>query len=1111
MRKATLAHPAQAAPQLEQFLRSINLRFDADHPERVEHFRPTTKCVALLRSLAGLSAERALLIVAPYGSGKSLSATYLLHLLENRPPARRVLAIIADRLHAVSGELAAFATDRLADEAAHGLILALHGHCESLGESLRSAAVEAFRRHGLGRHARALEKTPCESGDDALSLLRAVHTKAADLGMDRVAVLWDEFGRHLESLIQDGRSSALGEVQSLAEYATRSAEPPVTLGVLLHQDLLQYAAHLPQSVRAEWKKIEGRFYTTQYVDDSKELYRLLGELISERASAGTPSPEAVSARARRARELGLFPDFGQRELEELLAAAYPLEPAALYLLPRLSARVAQNERTLFTFLHASELHDLTGPDRLFDYFAPAMRADTAAGGTYRQWLETQSALSNAGDDDDAARTLKIACLLGLGTSGERTRTSRDLLLYALDGYRGDNGAAATVDRLVERKLLLHRRHGDEVAVWHGADRDLRGRLEDEKNRERAAFDLVAFLSVEAPPQAWRPVEYNDDFHVRRFLQGECCDLATLTKLTEAAHQQALIPVGCDGKILYVVVESREECEQAGDLAQRRVLHPRLVTAVPKEPVPVREVAMEVASLLRMQVDGELVGSDPMVRPELLQMTDDARAELQRLADRLTRPGRFGPRWFSRGTVLPATTPRKLRACLSELMPQVFRLTPRINNEMIVRHAVSPQVVNARKKLLMAILERSGEEGLGIEGNFPDASMFRTVLVHTGLYRRNPDGRWTYALPEEIGDPGLREVWSAFRQFFCSPAPTPKEPEHLLQDLQEPPYGLRAGVLPVLVSAALRAFPSAVSLTKDGTYVPDLLPSVVEDLCREPAQYRLRVLDLDDDACAYLRGLCAWFGGEETGATGDSDLIRRCYDALESWKARLSEAALTSRRVSDPTQRFQAAIQQRLEPAELLLRLIPQACGHEPRDTEELLAAVLQCRDEMEGVTTVFESLARDSLARALGARVGDPEGSLRQTAKRWADCFSVALSERLPDAVTKGLLARMRMPYGSDARFLDSLASLLVGKRLHRWDDGSVVTFDREMHDVVHRIEEAALATPQADLPDMEAARGLAQLARARMEELFDRLVQFVGREEAEGAVELMVSSNKEE
>ena len=95
--------------------------------------------------------------------------------------------------------------------------------------------------------------------------------------------------------------------------------------------------------------------------------------------------------------------------------------------------------------------------------------------------------------------MKIACLLGLGTSGERSRAGRELLEFALKGYIESNRETATIDRLIEHKLLLHRKHSDEVSVWHGTDMDLRGRLEEEKNRHRDTFELWNFLTEEVRP------------------------------------------------------------------------------------------------------------------------------------------------------------------------------------------------------------------------------------------------------------------------------------------------------------------------------------------------------------------------------------------------------------------------------------------------------------------------------------------------------------------------------------------------------------------------------------------------------------------------------------
>ena len=98
--------------------------------------------------------------------------------------------------------------------------------------------------------------------------------------------------------------------------------------------------------------------------------------------------------------------------------------------------------------------------------------------------------------------------------------------------------------MIDRKLLLHRRHSDQVAVWHGTDVDLRGRLEEEKRRQEEQFDDLKFLSEEARPPAWRPVEYNDRHCVRRYLAGRYEYVATLPESLRQDQylRSGLIPV-----------------------------------------------------------------------------------------------------------------------------------------------------------------------------------------------------------------------------------------------------------------------------------------------------------------------------------------------------------------------------------------------------------------------------------------------------------------------------------------------------------------------------------------------------------------------------------------
>jgi hypothetical protein len=764
-----------------------------------------------------------------------------------------------------------------------------------------------------------------------------------------------------------------------------------------------------------------------------------------------------------------------------------------------SARVAQNERTLFSFLYHDSLMYSISPQHLYDYFSPAMRADTAVGGTHRQWLETESALSKIPDDAAQMCVLKTACLLGLGTSGERSRTGRSLLEFAAMGYDKAAQWSDAIHSLVDRKLLLHRRYNDDVSVWHGTDIDLRGKLEEEKRSSAPGFDLLKFLNREAPPPAWKPVAYNDTRYIRRYLLGE---YQTVTQFDSFISFQMLIeqlPPDSDGKVFYLLADSHDQLESAVLIAKEHLTDARIVVALPSEPLPLLDAAIEVDALQRMQLNVDLVESDPLALPELQQMTDDARNHLQKLVDRLLRPGRTGPRWFHQGAELTIPSSRALRAKLSTIMEFVFCSTPVINNEMIVRKKPTPTLINSRKKLLLGLLERHGQEDFGIRGHFPDKSMFRTVLQQTGLYRQNiKTGAWEYASPSTIKEnPGLKAVWALIRDFMTEPDERPKQLRPFFEKLLRPPIGLRAGLIPILFAAGLKAFANAVSITRSGDYLNDLLPTDIEDLCRNPDDYQLTVLELDEQRERFLRKFHYHFSTVTTYEVPHNDLIRQCFDAIQGWKSQIPPAALTTRRMSPMAIKFRDGIARITDPVRLLMKYIPEACECDVAQNNKLMAHVKKCAEELEGIAAVYGEQASASIRNAIGlGRARDKERVL-DVCQRWAACFSDRFIEKLSDGVAKALLSRMRMSYDTDAGLLDSLGSLLVGKTVGRWDDSTVATFEREFHNVVRRIEDASLAGG-----DKADAGGISDLIHGRMVELFDRLIGVVGKSEAQAIID---------
>ena len=695
------------------------------------------------------------------------------------------------------------------------------------------------------------------------------------------------------------------------------------------------------------------------------------------------------------------------------------------------------------------------------------------------------------------------CLLGLGASGERAQTSLPLLALAIDGTAlTDLESQACIRTLIERKLLLHRRHNDEVSVWHGTDLDLRTRLDEQKRSLSEGFDLLSFLAKESKAPVWKPAEYNDDFCIRRYFSGEYQSARRFDSFVRWDLITESLPNDCDGKIVFLIAESADDLVEAEDIARDRLSHERLLVAIPRSALRLNDAAIEVACLTRMQYDAQLLSEDPLAAAEVRQMLDDSRDHLQRLVDQLISPASRGPRWFYKGKELKVNGARQLRYELSKILRDVYGKSPKINNEMIVRKKPSAVVVNARKKLLMAILERAGQEELGITGNFPDRSMFRSVLLNTGLYRKDRHGRWSFAPPQALEDEGLHEIWGKIREFLTNPSDRPKDVRVLFDELARPPYGLRAGLLPIIMAAGMKAFPSAISMTHHGAYVQDILPSQVEGLCRTPADYRFMVLDVDDQKLDYLRDVYLEFSVARNYRVHETDLIRMCFDAIQSWKSQLPSAALTTRRVSPVAIRLRTALTKQVDPIPLLFKSIPDALEKPFADRSAIIVSLREAMQELTGVASFYAEHTAACVRRAVG--VAHDNENVRSLATRWAQCFSTAFIESLTDGICKGLLLRMQMEYMNDDLLLDSLASLLVGKPLTRWDDSTMPAFERELTSTIHRIEDSALdAGNTAQLGD-EARNGLVSLVQGRMEELAKRLAQLLGPEKANNILDTL-------
>lgn len=665
------------------FLKSISLVEDLAHPVRVAHYRPTSKSIEILRAVIGPDGSRATNVIATYGSGKSIAAMVGGLLVEGDNAKLRVLGAVGERLARFDPDLANLSEMRSKAGQA-GMVVALNGYVPDV-----PGAVSSFL--GLGHVATMAE------------LFAAIERHLKVRRADRLAIVWDEFGRHLEALVSRGRAEDLAQVQDLAEWTTRRKAPSATLTLLLHQDFHRYADRLGQVEQAAWKKIEGRFDALRVVEDSDEIYGVIADVAQELTTTGRP--RAGEALARQVLNLGLFPFAATaRDALDLLRRAAPLTPTALWLLPKIAGRVGQNDRSTFGFLGEEMPEDrsaVVGIEDLYRYFADAMRTDTGVGGSHKRYVETEAARARA-ESAIEREVLAGTALLHLAGGGSRVLVSRERLLAFLNlgSTHGRKAIEQAVDSLLSRKLLLHRTLTDEISVWQGSDVDVRARVEEEIEALRNASDPLARIGRHAPAPYFSAPAYNHTMGLTRYAQGVFVNMATLRDPLGQAKLAALADAH-DALVAMVVDGAREDhASIAGGWLEGR---PHLILAFAEQRPDLDAACLRADALASLERDEHLLAMDPLVEREVKELKAGALDYLVSRAALLTDPEAAGVSWFSEGRRLGRGADLRPDEIVSEILSSRFPFTPRIVNEQVVRRRVTAQTKSARKRLQLGIL------------------------------------------------------------------------------------------------------------------------------------------------------------------------------------------------------------------------------------------------------------------------------------------------------------------------------------------------------------------------------------------------------------------------
>ena len=1042
-----------------RFMRSVQLERDFDDPHALDDYIVTpAMSEASLRMMAGAtpgSRLRAWRVTGDYGVGKSSFAVVLAHLLAS--PKSSAAQAVARQM----------GLEPDPDRRALWPFL-VTGIRESLVTAVARGLEEGLQRRGAGkqkaawkRHlesAKALRVHP--SADALIELLGKVRDLARTEGCGVLLVI-DELGKLLEYAAGAPERDDVYLLQRLAQEAARSGDHPFFLVGLLHQGFQAYAERLPSVLRNEWDKVAGRFEEIVFDQPLAHTVSLVaGALRLQTQGLSKTVHEAAKKTAIATAAMGWMKGATSVAATLETAQIYPLHPTLLPPLVRFFSRFGQHERSLFGFLLSSEpfalqafseraAHPQTwyGLPEFYDYVR-AVFGHRLSGGSYQSnWLRIAATVETAQDlGPHELRLLKSIALLSLLDYPELQATDAALqACLAPVSIREVDSAIAT---LVDRGLLF--RHGrlGGYRLWPSTSVNLHAAMEA---AGRALGGIEAVSAHLASVLSHAPILARRHYLASGTMRHFEVRYAGISELAAAAAR----PTDADGLILIALADTAADGEAAVAFSKTPDVCDRsdLVLGVTR---PLAALAGEVSDLQRWQwvaAQTPELAHDTYAFAEVSRQLAAGRRALDLslgVSAALRERGASAVTWLWRGS--PAATPDGLSTYVSDLCDHLFSASPLIANELLNRKLLSKPAAAARMRLIEGLFAAPNEPFFGIHPTKapPEKSMFLSVIVRGGLQDEVADGEWTLTLPAADADPlRLRPALDVIASSMDGAAGEKVDVQVIFERLAEAPYGVRAGVAPLLLAVVMKLRAHDVAVYENGTFRPTFAAHDFMRLIKAPDTFALQLCRVEGVRAEVFTRLAAAFAqGRKTGESHILDVVQ----PLAQFAARLPEYTRKAGDLSARGAKVRDALLSATEPPSLLFRDLPIACGLQPFPTDqpsdETLATLFvhRLKPAIEELRADYPKLLRadqrnDRLHHRRHRRHPGPRRLLAQRAARVSatatlpklqDLRAAAPGPRTPTttpwaaAVSSYLLSKppARWNAGDEQRVLDELASL---------------------------------------------------------------------------------------
>ena len=617
--------------------------------------------------------------------------------------------------------------------------------------------------------------------DDVRIIYTEVNRKLFEFGYTGIFVIFDEFSKFLEN--DDANlGKDLKFIQDFAESATRSSQKEqINLCCVAHKSIGLYGKKKADNSTDFFKTVEGRFKEVKFNRSLEENYQIISASFSKNDMEKSVTDFLRNHASFYNRVSETFNLKRDEEKEALFNGCYPINPYTVLSLIQLSELVAQNERTLFTFISDTDENGFTAfinknaggllnVDKLYDYFSPLLKKEE--NNSIREiWYRAESTLSKIVDNDERRITKALAIILMIG---DFDKLSPSINTIADSLFMEKHVCESKIQALIENHFLRRNVINYFLAFATSNSREIDDRIITIRQTRLKSLELSTICNQVSEEKYLLPRRYNEQNKITRFFRE--CFLTEKQFYGLNSFELLENEAFCDGLVINVLMEnsSEDEIKTVVD----KINDPKVVVRVPSKSIDsiLKDELYRYAALREILKEEN---GDSIVSKEIELLIEESHEDLiSMIGDLFPESAHF----FVAGQ--QAENKDVFKATLSNVMDRVFYKKTIFNNELVNKNSLSAQYQKIVNRVIDWVLD--GRQGQPFSATSPEMSTVKAVLDKID---NQPDVR---SIVDYIKG-SIKECENG-KVNICDIA--------LKFTSSKEGYGIRRGVLPILFAVAI---------------------------------------------------------------------------------------------------------------------------------------------------------------------------------------------------------------------------------------------------------------------------------------------------------------------